>query len=146
MTYGFFRTPSALTTVLLLCLSGSASAAEESSQPLSLIDAPLPAGLPRIDGGYETAPPFETPLAPRAAPSSPSVPALNASSDVYNQPVSSTISVAQMGQAQGVALSGGQLQAGLRFTLSADQVVTSAHLALSSPSLRRWPSATPRYS
>lgn len=122
MMYRLLRTPSVLTTVLLLCLSGGAAAAEESSRPLSLIDAPLPGELPRISSAYDTAPPSAMP--PQA------VPELNAPSDVYNQPFSSTISVAQMGQTQGVALSGGQLQAGLRFTLSADQVVTAAHLAL----------------
>ena len=41
-----------------------------------------------------------------------------------------TISVAQMGQPQGIVLSGGQLQGGTRFTLPVDQVVTNAQLLL----------------
>ncbi|WP_420911298.1 cellulose biosynthesis cyclic di-GMP-binding regulatory protein BcsB, partial [Winslowiella iniecta] len=47
------------------------------------------------------------------------------------QPISSSISVAQMGQHHGVTLSGGQLQSGIMFTLPGDQVVTNAHLDLS---------------
>lgn len=42
----------------------------------------------------------------------------------------SSITVAQMGQPRGVVLSGGQLQGGIDFTLSADQVVTNAQLVL----------------
>ncbi len=42
----------------------------------------------------------------------------------------SSVTVAQMGQPQGVVLSGGQLQGGIDFTLSADQVVTNAQLVL----------------
>ena len=41
-----------------------------------------------------------------------------------------TISVAQMGQPQGVTLSGGQLQGGMNFTLPVDQVITNARLSL----------------
>lgn len=48
-----------------------------------------------------------------------------------NQPVSSAITVAQMGQTQGITLSGGQLQSGIVFTLPNDEVVTNAHLNLS---------------
>jgi hypothetical protein len=54
-----------------------------------------------------------------------------------------TISVAQMGQPQGIVLSGGQLQGGTRFTLPVDQVVTNAQLLLNLKFLRRWPRATP---
>ena len=42
----------------------------------------------------------------------------------------SSITVAQMGQPQGVSLSGGQLQGGVTFTLPTDQVITNAQLAL----------------
>lgn len=41
-----------------------------------------------------------------------------------------SVTVAQMGQPQGVLLSGGQLQAGINFTLPSDQVITSAQLNL----------------
>ena len=48
-----------------------------------------------------------------------------------NQPISSTVSVAQMGQPQGITLTGGQLQSGIVFTLPTDEVITSARLNLS---------------
>ena len=41
-----------------------------------------------------------------------------------------SVTVAQMGQPQGIILSGGQLQAGINFTLPSDQVITSAQLNL----------------
>lgn len=41
-----------------------------------------------------------------------------------------SISVAQMGQPQGLVLSGGQLQGGMNFTLPVDQVITNAQLSL----------------
>lgn len=47
-----------------------------------------------------------------------------------SQPVSSKVTVAQMGQTQGITLSGGQLQSGIVFTLPGDQVVTNARLDL----------------
>ncbi|AUX71116.1 cellulose biosynthesis cyclic di-GMP-binding regulatory protein BcsB [Erwinia pyrifoliae] len=50
---------------------------------------------------------------------------------VLNQPTSSTISVAGMGQKQGITLNGGQLQSGIIFTLPNDEVVTHAQLNLS---------------
>lgn len=59
------------------------------------------------------------------------LPAADTGSTVLNQPVSSTISVAQMGQKQGITLTGGQLQSGIVFTLPGDEVVTNARLNLS---------------
>ncbi|MFN1130064.1 cellulose biosynthesis cyclic di-GMP-binding regulatory protein BcsB [Lelliottia nimipressuralis] len=41
-----------------------------------------------------------------------------------------SITVAQMGQPQGLVLSGGQLQGGMNFTLPVDQVITNAQLSL----------------
>ena len=49
---------------------------------------------------------------------------------LLNQPVSSTISVAQMGQPRGITLTGGQLQSGILFTLPGDEVITNARLNL----------------
>ncbi|MGV8927800.1 MAG: cellulose biosynthesis cyclic di-GMP-binding regulatory protein BcsB [Ewingella sp.] len=46
------------------------------------------------------------------------------------QPVTTSMTVAEMGQPNGLTLSGGQLQSGIIFTLPADEVVTSAHLSL----------------
>jgi len=63
---------------------------------------------------------------PTVAPAAPA-----AASAMLNQPVSSTISVAQMGQPQGITLTGGQLQSGIVFTLPSDEVITNAHLNLS---------------
>lgn len=53
-----------------------------------------------------------------------------ASSAPFVPSVVNRISVAQMGQPQGILLSGGQLQGGARFTLPLDQVVTNAQLLL----------------
>ena len=50
---------------------------------------------------------------------------------LLNQPLASTISVAQMGQSSGILLTGGQLQSGIVFTLPADEVITNAKLNLS---------------
>ncbi|MDF7649296.1 cellulose biosynthesis cyclic di-GMP-binding regulatory protein BcsB [Erwiniaceae bacterium L1_54_3] len=66
---------------------------------------------------------------PTVTPAAPVAPA--AASAMLNQPVSSTISVAQMGQPQGITLTGGQLQSGIVFTLPSDEVITNAHLNLS---------------
>ncbi|ORM70820.1 cellulose biosynthesis cyclic di-GMP-binding regulatory protein BcsB [Pantoea rwandensis] len=66
---------------------------------------------------------------PTVAPAAPV--AMPAASAMLNQPVSSTISVAQMGQPQGITLTGGQLQSGIVFTLPSDEVITNAHLNLS---------------
>src|SRR5471030_1853123 len=46
------------------------------------------------------------------------------------QPVASNITVADMGQPNGLTLSGGQLQSGIIFTLPGDQVITDAKLSL----------------
>lgn len=46
-------------------------------------------------------------------------------------PVSTSVTVAQMGQQSGITLSGGQLTSGIVFTLPSDQVITNARLDLS---------------
>ena len=93
----------------------------------------------------ESAPANDAPAAPVAtdAPAVSDVPAPEmvlpnvasvapaAASAMLNQPISSTISVAQMGQPQGITLTGGQLQSGIVFTLPSDEVITNAHLNLS---------------
>ncbi|WP_168421498.1 cellulose biosynthesis cyclic di-GMP-binding regulatory protein BcsB [Erwinia amylovora] len=53
------------------------------------------------------------------------------SMSALNQPTSSILSVAEMGQKQGITLSGGQLQSGIIFTLPNDEVITHARLNLS---------------
>ena len=65
------------------------------------------------------------PAAPVADPTAAPAPVLP-----LVQPVTSNITVAEMGQPNGLTLSGGQLQSGIIFTLPADEVVTNAHLSL----------------
>ena len=55
----------------------------------------------------------------------------SAASSMLNQPLSGTVSVAQMGQTNGILLTGGQLQSGIVFTLPSDEVITNARLNLS---------------
>ncbi|ACS87647.1 cellulose biosynthesis cyclic di-GMP-binding regulatory protein BcsB [Musicola paradisiaca] len=57
--------------------------------------------------------------------------ALQSSGAGAYQPLASAITVAQMGQLDGITLAGGQAQAGIVFTLPADQVITNARLDLS---------------
>ncbi len=115
----------------------SAPAAPESSVPAALeptvpaiqqesalTDLPPPAGLEQADPQLSSA--------AAAAPFVPGQPVIApAPAAALNQPISSTISVAQMGQQQGIILSGGQLQSGIVFTLPGDEVITNAHLNLS---------------
>ncbi|MBY4953948.1 cellulose biosynthesis cyclic di-GMP-binding regulatory protein BcsB [Pantoea sp. DY-17] len=85
------------------------------------------------------APAEPAPSEPAAAPEmvlptvAPTAPAMmpETSSVTLNQPISSTVSVAQMGQPRGITLTGGQLQSGIMFTLPSDEVITNARLNLS---------------
>lgn len=79
------------------------SASSESTAPQAAI-SPLPSVTP----------------SPAAMPES-----------LLSEPVTGDINVAQMGQPQGVTLTGGQLQSGIVFTLPSDQVITHARLNLS---------------
>ena len=104
----------------ILCLGamtlGQAYAADSVTQDSSaLSQIPPPAGT----GAAEDLPPLP-PIADNAAPVA-----------LLNQPLTSTISVAQMGQANGILLTGSQLQSGIVFTLPADEVITNARLNLS---------------
>lgn len=104
----------------------SSGAVTQDSSALSAV--PLPQGLSNADPALEAAAsavPF-TPgqtTAPVAEPQPPMVAAIN-------QPISSVVSVAQMGQARGITLTGGQLQSGITFTLPGDEVITNARLNL----------------
>ncbi|QKJ85125.1 cellulose synthase operon protein B [Paramixta manurensis] len=75
----------------------------------------------------DNAPAMPAPTVPDAPDGAP----LSADQNTFFQPISSAISVAQMGQPQGITLSGGQLQSGIMFTLPGDQVITHARLDLS---------------
>lgn len=107
----------------------TAPAASEPTAPAiqqesALADLPPPAGLEQADRQLSSA--------AAAAPFVPGQPVIApAPAAALNQPISSTISVAQMGQQQGIILSGGQLQSGIVFTLPGDEVITNAHLNLS---------------
>ncbi|MBD8163965.1 cellulose biosynthesis cyclic di-GMP-binding regulatory protein BcsB [Erwinia persicina] len=92
-------------------VENSLPAGDEAALPPGTNEG-LPAGLP----------PLPAPVMDEAAPQ----PAVS-----LNQPLSSTVSVAQMGQKQGITLTGGQLQSGIVFTLPTDEVVTNARLNLS---------------
>jgi len=104
----------------------SSGAVTQDSSALSAV--PLPQGLSNADPALEAAAsavPF-TPgqtTAPVAEPQPLMVAAIN-------QPISSVVSVAQMGQARGITLTGGQLQSGITFTLPGDEVITNARLNL----------------
>ncbi|CAI8713890.1 cellulose biosynthesis cyclic di-GMP-binding regulatory protein BcsB [Kosakonia quasisacchari] len=58
------------------------------------------------------------------------LPPITQSTPTFVPSVMSSVSIAQMGQPQGITLSGGQFQGGVDFTLPVDQVMTSARLAL----------------
>jgi len=88
-------------------------------------DEAVPAALPAPD----TLPAFQTPPVTEAVPTPDAAPATPAPMGI-TPGTTSSITVAQMGQPNGVVLSGGQLQGGIDFTLSADQVITNAQLEL----------------
>lgn len=60
----------------------------------------------------------------------PAMPPITATASGFMPPADSSLTFAQMGSPQGIALSGGQLQGGIDFTLPGDRVITSAQLAL----------------
>ncbi|KAF0854983.1 cellulose biosynthesis cyclic di-GMP-binding regulatory protein BcsB [Pantoea dispersa] len=151
---------SALTTTLLLAPAWAETPAV-TQDSAALSDVPPPQGLdgsadPQLKqaaGDAPYTPGDAAPLQENTAPAQPAEsaqPAASAAPDIVippvaaeasaaaepagallNQPVSSTISVAQMGQPRGITLTGGQLQSGILFTLPGDEVITNARLNLS---------------
>lgn len=119
---------------------GAATPAQSSSPEMSTMtapavenDRPAAAAEENLPAGDEAALPPGTSAMPAGLPPLPAIsdetpPAAVA---VLNQPLTSTVSVAQMGQKQGITLTGGQLQSGIVFTLPTDEVVTNARLNLS---------------
>ncbi|MFK8256181.1 cellulose biosynthesis cyclic di-GMP-binding regulatory protein BcsB [Erwinia sp. AnSW2-5] len=101
---------------------------QENDQPAAAAEGDLPAGEeaalpPGTNEGLPAGlPPLPAPVMDDAAA---------AQTVMLNQPLTSTVSVAQMGQAQGITLTGGQLQSGIVFTLPTDEVITNARLNLS---------------
>ncbi len=115
---------------LCVALSGSLRAAEQpaaSSEPTQTEGASA-----LVDSGTTDAPASDAgtlPLdLPAPTPAAADAPDMAASS--ITQATVSNITLAQMGQPLGLALSGGQLQAGINFTLPSDEVVTTAQLVL----------------
>ncbi|BAN96888.1 cellulose synthase BcsB [Plautia stali symbiont] len=151
---------SALTTTLLLAPAWAETPAV-TQDSAALSDVPSPQGLdgsadPQLKqaaGDAPYTPGDAAPVQENTAPAQPAESAQSAApaaSDIVisqvaaeapaaaepagallNQPVSSTISVAQMGQPRGITLTGGQLQSGILFTLPGDEVITNARLNLS---------------
>jgi len=101
-------------------------AVTQDSSALSAV--PLPQGLDNADPALEAAA-SALPYAPGQATAPVADTPLPLSAAI-NQPISSTITVAEMGQKRGITLTGGQLQSGITFTLPSDEVVTNAHLNL----------------
>ena len=101
---------------------------QENDQPAAAAEGDLPAGEeaalpPGTNEGLPAGlPPLPAPVMEDAAA---------AETVMLNQPLTSTVSVAQMGQTQGITLTGGQLQSGIVFTLPTDEVITNARLNLS---------------
>ncbi|MDU1085674.1 MAG: cellulose biosynthesis cyclic di-GMP-binding regulatory protein BcsB, partial [Leclercia adecarboxylata] len=100
-------------------------AAQPAADAAPAADEAVPAALPAPD----TLPAFQTPPVAEAVPTPDAAPATPAPMGI-TPGTTSSITVAQMGQPNGVVLSGGQLQGGIDFTLSADQVITNAQLEL----------------
>ena len=125
------------TALLLTSVQAEEPAVTQDSSALSAV--PPPEGLDstadaQLQQAAGAAP--YTPESSTAAPAEAEAPAIllpapDTGSAILNQPVSSTISVSQMGQKQGITLTGGQLQSGIVFTLPGDEVVTNARLNLS---------------
>ena len=117
---------SALCVTGVLTLGSVAWAEPESvtQDSSALSEIPPPAGIDRQNSANGLPPG----LPPLPAPIT-DVP-VRTSNVLLNQPLSSTVSVAQMGQTNGILLTGGQLQSGIVFTLPSDQVITNARLNL----------------
>lgn len=100
--------------------------APENDQPAAAAENGLPAGeQAALPPGTNEGLPAGLPPLPAVADEA-ATPAV-----VLNQPLTSTVSVAQMGQTHGITLTGGQLQSGIVFTLPTDEVITNARLNLS---------------
>lgn len=109
--------------------------AEEPTSVESLLPVDLPPPVMESTPVAETPavaepePAMDAPVAADAFPA-PDTLAANPVPMGITPGTTSSITIAQMGQPNGVVLSGGQLQGGIDFTLSADQVITNAQLAL----------------
>lgn len=103
---------------------GDAAPLQENTAPAQSAESAPPAEAATL--AASAAPDIVIPQVAAEAPA-----AAEPAGALLNQPVSSTISVAQMGQPRGITLTGGQLQSGILFTLPGDEVITNARLNLS---------------
>ncbi|WP_292985140.1 cellulose biosynthesis cyclic di-GMP-binding regulatory protein BcsB [Pantoea sp.] len=115
--------PASASTAAPVTSSGSVT---QDNSALSAV--PLPQGLGSADPALEAAA-SAVPYAPGQATAPVAEPQLPIAAAI-NQPISSVVSVAQMGQSRGITLTGGQLQSGITFTLPGDEVITNARLNL----------------
>lgn len=109
----------------------AAAAEAEAAQPASEAAAAnemQPGAAPLTENVTTPEPTPETTQETTLTPQPAEAPAAEAAAFVPT--AVSSITVAQMGQPQGISLSGGQLQGGITFTLPADQVITNAQLSL----------------
>ena len=104
--------------------------AEEPTTVESLLPVDLPAPGHDAVESQDSMPVPETVPVPDPVQAPTPVPAPEAPPSVFVPGSVSSITMAQMGQPRGITLSGGQLQAGIDFTLPSDQVITNAQLAL----------------
>lgn len=108
--------------------------AEEPTTVESLLPVDLPAPGQEAVEPQDSMPAPETVSVPdpvqAPTPTPTPTPAPVAAPSVFVPGSVSSITMAQMGQPRGITLSGGQLQAGIDFTLPSDQVITNAQLAL----------------
>ncbi|MFB0712750.1 cellulose biosynthesis cyclic di-GMP-binding regulatory protein BcsB [Buttiauxella noackiae] len=104
--------------------------AEEPTTVESLLPVDLPAPGQEAVEPQDSMPAPETVPVPDPVQAPTSTPAPAAAPSVFVPGSVSSITMAQMGQPRGITLSGGQLQAGIDFTLPSDQVITNAQLAL----------------
>jgi len=115
-------------------LAAKASQDSQSSQS-SQADGPAqaaPVGATPADSAQPSAQESPSSLPTGLPPLPPVVSAAPAATSLMtNQPLSTTVTVGQMGQPGGMLLTGRQLQSGIVFTLPADEVVTNARLNLS---------------
>ncbi|MCX8961121.1 cellulose biosynthesis cyclic di-GMP-binding regulatory protein BcsB [Erwinia psidii] len=119
--------------------SGQASAAPSGNTSMAATDSGQASAAPAgntsttaTDSGQASAAPAgNTSTAATDSGQASAAPVFSAGNTLLNQPLSSNVSVAQMGQPGGILLTGGQLQSGIVFTLPSDEVITNARLNLS---------------
>jgi len=132
--------PRRLATGLLLAVGALPLVQTHAEEPAAPAQTTPDQGigvLPPTPSWLPTTPPTNAGAVPQAdttpvnnALQPPSSDAINAPTTSMVQPITSSVTVAEMGQPKGLTLSGGQLQSGIMFTVPSDQVITNAKLSL----------------